>query len=506
MIPTSGHDFQDSTNYEIVLTVTDSTGLAASTSVTVYPEKVNLAFDSVPSGLTISIDGVNKQTPFVLDEVIGFQHTISALAQTSGSTSYAFANWSDGGAQTHGIVAPTTDQSYVATFTAQSSGLVAAYAFNEVTGTTVADVSGNGNTGTLSGATWSTSGKYANALSFNGSSALVSVADSASLDLTTGMTLEAWVNPSSTSGAWRDVIYKSNDIYYLEGSSPQGQSPAMGGTFSPSPLYGTAALAANTWSHLAATYDGTTMRLYVNGTQVASQAQTGTIQTSTGAFSIGGDSLYGQYFAGLIDEIRIYNRALSAGEIQTDMNTPVGSPLQLASAAIASSAVAAPLTTLDVQPLLDEEVARWQAALAAADRALRFPEVRVEIAGLPDRLPGVATANTLLLNLSAAGQGWFLDSAGWEDSGFTAGVSNRPAADQADLPSLLAYELGPMIVLSEDTLADPDHSGILEDLLPPGARRVERGSAVLRVHDLDAVWAQFAADDGALFRNCNPPG
>ena len=89
-------------------------------------------------------------------------------------------------------------------------------------------------------------------------------------------------------------------------------------------LYGPAPLTVNTWTHLAATYDGTTMRLYVNGAQVASQAQTGAIATSTDPLQIGGDSIYGQYFQGAIDEVRIYNVALTAAEIQADMNTPVG--------------------------------------------------------------------------------------------------------------------------------------------------------------------------------------
>jgi chitodextrinase len=72
---------------------------------------------------------------------------------------------------------------------------------------------------------------------------------------------------------------------------------------------------------LAATYDGATMRLYVNGVQVASRAQTGAIATSTNSLQIGGDTIYGQYFTGRIDEVRIYNRGLSAAEIQNDMNT-----------------------------------------------------------------------------------------------------------------------------------------------------------------------------------------
>jgi len=200
---------------------------------------------------------------------------------------------------------------------------VAAYGFNEGFGTIVTDASGNGNTGTIGTATWTTSGKYGNALSFNGTSARVTVNDSNSLDLTTGMTLEAWLFPTAVGG-WRDVIYKgTDDIYYLMGSSDDS-TPALGGTFSPSALRGTSSLPLNAWTYLAGTYNGTTMRLYVNGVQVSSRAQTGPIQTSTAVLTMGGDALYGQYFAGRIDEVRIYNRALSAAEIQSDMSSALG--------------------------------------------------------------------------------------------------------------------------------------------------------------------------------------
>ena len=79
---------------------------------------------------------------------------------------------------------------------ATPAGLVAAYSFDEGVGGAVGDLSGNLNSGTIGTATWNTTGKFGNALSFNGTSALVTVADANSLDLTTGMTLEAWVNPT----------------------------------------------------------------------------------------------------------------------------------------------------------------------------------------------------------------------------------------------------------------------------------------------------------------------
>ena len=75
---------------------------------------------------------------------------------------------------------------------------------------------------------------------------------------------------------------------------------------------GTAGLALNTWTHLATTYDGTTLRLFVNGAQVASQAVPGAIVASTGHSGSAEINVWGEYFAGLIDEVRIYNRALCA--------------------------------------------------------------------------------------------------------------------------------------------------------------------------------------------------
>ena len=69
-------------------------------------------------------------------------------------------------------------------------------------------------------------GKYGGALSFNGTSARVNIPSSSSLQLTTAMTLEAWVNPSAVTAVWRDVIYKGNDNYYLEATSSASKPDA----------------------------------------------------------------------------------------------------------------------------------------------------------------------------------------------------------------------------------------------------------------------------------------
>jgi hypothetical protein len=207
---------------------------------------------------------------------------------------------------------------------AAAAGLIAEYAFNEGSGTTVSDSSGNAGAGTIQGATWTPQGKYGSALSFNGTSNWVTVNDSNAMDLTGEMTLEAWVYPTVLPSDWRTVIHKEADRYYLMAGSNSG-TPAAGGTFATgnAKVYAPSALAVNTWTHLAVTYDSTWVRLYINGIEVASQPQTALLTTSTGPLRMGGTQAYGEYFQGRIDEVRIYNRALIQAEIQTDMNTPV---------------------------------------------------------------------------------------------------------------------------------------------------------------------------------------
>jgi glucose/arabinose dehydrogenase/PKD repeat protein len=326
-IPTTGHDFSGNTRYRVSLTVTDSNGLTATQSVIIWPRKVNLTFNTAPSGLTLYLDTIAKTTPFVYDTLIGFNHTIEARNQSSGGSSYVFSSWSDGGAQIHTIVVPSTNQSYLATFSASAGPTpVAAYSFNEGAGSSVADASGNGNGGSIGSASWTTQGKFGNALSFNASTAKVTIGDSPSLRLTGAMTLEAWVNPATVSSAWRDIMVKGDDDYYLMATSTPSSVPVGAGIFGgvKARAFGTSPLALSTWTYLATTYDGASIKLYVNGVLVATTVKTGTIQSSTNPLQLGGDSIYGQYFSGLIDEVRVYGSALTQAQVQTDMNTAIG--------------------------------------------------------------------------------------------------------------------------------------------------------------------------------------
>jgi PKD repeat protein len=207
-----------------------------------------------------------------------------------------------------------------------SSGLVAPYSFDEGTGSTVTYASGNGYHGTISGATW-TSGRFGKVLNFHGVNDRVTIPDAPIFDLTAGMALGAWVHPTALSSGRTVLMLQTTDgrsytysLYANEDINRPSSYVVIGDYQS---VVGTQQLPLNQWSHLVATHDKATLWLYVNGLQVAQRLQTGLIPTSDGPLRIGGNSLWGEYFKGRIDEMRIYNCALTSSQIQTDMNTPV---------------------------------------------------------------------------------------------------------------------------------------------------------------------------------------
>jgi chitodextrinase len=221
-----------------------------------------------------------------------------------------------------------------ATTSAMPAGLVAAYSFNEGSGTTVTDLSGNNNTGTIVGATWTPSGKYGNALAFNGSSSYVDLGNPTSLQLTGSMTVEAWVNAAADPADDGQIVAKSDDAAGWQFKTSPDTGPetfgmgVSGSSTTHTQRYSTTVRSLNTWYHVAGVYDATTGTLstYVNGV-LDNGTLRGTIPATQFDQSVNvniGRRTGGYYFNGVIDEVRIYNRALSQAEIQSDMNTPLG--------------------------------------------------------------------------------------------------------------------------------------------------------------------------------------
>lgn len=331
VIPNSGHDFEGNTRYRITLTVTDSNGLKDTKSVIVWPQKVNLPFDTSPSGLSVYVDGVARTAPFVLDTLVGFNHTVEARDQTSGGNTYTFTSWSDGGAQSHAITAPNTAQSYTASYSLASapSGLAAAWGFNEASGTTTADASGNNNTATLLGGPTRVAGKYGNALSFDQVNDYLSVPNSSSLNFSgNAATLSMWLNPAPISGDsvvlgkfWNTNMSSPYYQYGLElngGTTPHFYVGTASGVTS---AYMTTPLALGQWTHLAVVFDGLTAQFYVNGAMVRSMSLVASITARGMPLRMGADANTGQFYKGLLDNVRIYSRALSGTEVTTDMNS-----------------------------------------------------------------------------------------------------------------------------------------------------------------------------------------
>ena len=333
-VPDTGHILDGDTSYEIVLTATDSDGLQTSSSVTIHPQPVDLRFASAPAGLRVSVDGTDYTTPFKLNTTVGFHHNVVAVSpQILNGVRYAFDSWSDGATRARTITAPETTGFYTATYTVDHTavlGLVGAYSFDEGSGGTLFDYSGHGNDGTITGAGWSTNGKTGGALAFDGvGDDLVTIPDSNSLDLTTAFTLEAWIKPATIGFGSKTILLKAQPnqllyaLYATEEQSGRSSTHAwLAGA--DERVIATDPLVPGVWTHIAATYDGTTLRLYVNGIEVNNQPLTGSIPTSTDPLTLGGNPIWGEAYDGLLDDIRIYNRPLTPAEIQADMTTPVG--------------------------------------------------------------------------------------------------------------------------------------------------------------------------------------
>ncbi len=203
-----------------------------------------------------------------------------------------------------------------------ATGLVAHYTFDGISDTTLRDTSPCANHGMIlcrSAPVWR-AGKYGLGLEFNGDGDLVEIPPATSLNLQHGMTLTAWVYPTKTLSGWQHIVAKEHGgstlAYYLAANSGHTNQPWSGFNVADTWLSvgGGGSLAPDVWTHVASTYDSRDLRFYVNGAPVAQYRLGCTIETTTGPLHLGGNDL-GEYFSGVLDEVMIYNRALSPSEI-----------------------------------------------------------------------------------------------------------------------------------------------------------------------------------------------
>lgn len=208
-----------------------------------------------------------------------------------------------------------------------AKGLVGFWAFQEGGGDLVNDLSGNANHGTLKNMAFpptATSGWNAGrkgvGLKFDGTDDYVDCGNDASLNITGNITVEAWFKTNGTQAIWKTIVSKitwgsprtgwalmffgADRIgFYQDSSSDDG------------PTYDMPAL-YNTWVHAVGVYDGSYLRIYVNGDEKDTTAHNTGLGVATNSLQIGKLSYSANYFNGQIDQVRIYNRALSAEEIK----------------------------------------------------------------------------------------------------------------------------------------------------------------------------------------------
>lgn len=211
-----------------------------------------------------------------------------------------------------------------------NDGLLGHWRLNEGGGTSVADASGNKNIGTTVGSTIrSPAGRINGAVILNGLNDAVTIPSSNSLNsVTNQVTLSAWIYRTTAKSGWQNIVTRqygtankdqfalaltSNIYAFVVNTVDSGPKTLYGGTNK-----------VNEWVHLAGVYDGSTMKLYIDGTLVATMTGvTGNVRMESKPLFFGGgaDSVdpngLSWFMSGLIDDVRVYRRALSATEVQT---------------------------------------------------------------------------------------------------------------------------------------------------------------------------------------------
>ncbi|HLY26038.1 MAG TPA: LamG-like jellyroll fold domain-containing protein, partial [Aggregatilineales bacterium] len=230
-----------------------------------------------------------------------------------------------------------------------SDGPVSWWRLGEASGTIAAD-SADGNNGTITGgvtlgAPGAIAGDPNTAMTFDGSTGYINIPFSSNLDIANDLTLEAWANPQSLSGNPTSVAEKGVYNYRIGTVNNHWR----GSIFFSGVLYDVispGAAVAGQWAYIVLTRQGTTLTLYVNGAAVATtQVPSGLMDTGANPMTIGRkSSASSDFFGGSIDEVAVYNTALSASRIQARYNVATQGAAPTPTPTLVSPTAKQPLT------------------------------------------------------------------------------------------------------------------------------------------------------------------
>jgi len=216
----------------------------------------------------------------------------------------------------------TTESKVVAGESLRDPSLVGYWKFDEGTGTTAADSSGNGNDGIINGGAVWVRGKFGNALKFDGSTNYVNCSRTSNLDLTDAVTIEAWIQNitnygwSQVAGRWHTDSWKEDYALTLRNSGSSWLFQFVITNTSGNLSYVLASATPDfNWHHLAGTFDGRYIKIYFDGQLIGTTDLGFNQKMATSGKELLMGNLWTQKLNGTIDEVRIYNRALSADEI-----------------------------------------------------------------------------------------------------------------------------------------------------------------------------------------------
>jgi hypothetical protein len=188
---------------------------------------------------------------------------------------------------------------------------------------TAADSSGNGRFGVLcNGPIWRPGdGKIGGAMKFDGADDYIEVRDESSFDITSRITVSAWIKVNAFTKSYQAIVTKGNNAWRIQRWSNTNYIEFACTGLSHNPygsVLGDISVNDGQWHHVAGVYDGSRIYLYVDGILNASTASSGTINTNNFKVLLGENAQErNRYWNGLIDDVRVYNRDLSAAEIGT---------------------------------------------------------------------------------------------------------------------------------------------------------------------------------------------